>query len=216
MGGRTIAQEAVMVQTLAITEHVTSLAEAERLFGLSASSDPNFFAEWMTGLPSLTVAQQQRLDQIKQRYLYHRHYGHLLENAVNFLVVSPILELAGFYDPPFRLRSEVSVKFELADEDETVYQGRIDALVVQENLWVILVEAKRTSFNMTLALPQALSYLVTGDAQRPRYAWVSNGEYSMFVKLDRGQYAFSDDFSLNRRQNELYPVLQVLDRLKQV
>jgi hypothetical protein len=36
----------------------------------------------------------------------------------------------------------------------------------------------------------------------------------MFVKLDRGEYAFSDDFSLNRRQNELYGVLQILDRLK--
>jgi predicted type IV restriction endonuclease len=112
------------------------------------------------------------------------------------------------------LRSEVSVKFELEDGDETVYKGRIDVLIVQENLWVILVEAKRTSFNMTLALPQALTYLAMARPSMPRYAWVSNGEYSMFVKLDRGEYAFSDDFSLNRRQNELYDVLQILDRLK--
>ena len=129
-------------------------------------------------------------------------------------VISPILELAGFYDPPFHLRSEVSVKFELEDEDKTVYKGRIDALIVQANLWVIWVEAKRTSFNMTLALPQALTYLAMSNSATPRYAWVSNGEYSMFVKLDRGQYAFSDDFSLNRRQNELYGVLRILDRLK--
>jgi predicted type IV restriction endonuclease len=203
-----------MVQTLAVTDHITSLAEAEQLLGISPSHDPAFFPEWTVGLPSLTDAQQQRLDQIKQRYLYHRQYGHLLENAVNFLVISPILELAGFYDPPFHLRSEVSVKFELEDENETVYKGRIDALIVQENLWVILVEAKRTSFNMTLALPQALTYLAMARPPMPRYAWVSNGEYSMFVKLDRGEYAFSDDFSLNRRQNELYDVLQILDRLK--
>jgi hypothetical protein len=205
-----------MVQTLAVTDHITSLAEAEQLLGIVASRDPNFFPEWTIGLPSLTPAEQQRLDQIKQRYLYHRQYGHLLENAVNFLVISPILELAGFYDPPFHLKSEVAVKFELEDEDETVYKGRIDALIVQENLWVILVEAKRTSFNMTLALPQALTYLATGNASMPRYAWVSNGEYSMFVKLDRSEYAFSDDFSLNRRQNELYDVLQILDRLKRL
>jgi hypothetical protein len=146
-----------MVQTFAVTDHITSLAEAEQLLGISPSQDPAFFSEWTIGLSGLTEAQQQRLDQIKQRYLYHCQYGHLLENAVNFLVISPILELAGFYDPPFHLRSEVSVKFELEDENETVYKGRIDALIVQENLWVILVEAKRTSFNMTLALPQALT-----------------------------------------------------------
>ncbi len=85
-----------MVQTLAVTEHITSLAEAEELLGISLSRDPDFFFEWMTDRPSLTDIQQQRLDQIKQRYLYHRQYGHLLENAVNFLVISPILELAGF------------------------------------------------------------------------------------------------------------------------
>ncbi len=195
------------------SDHITSLAEAEQVLGVSASLDPAFFPEWTIDLPSLTDAQKQRLDQIKQRYLYHRQYGHLLENAVNFLVISPILELAGFYDPPFHLRSEVSVKFELEDEDETVYKGRIDALIVQANLWVILVEAKRTSFNMTLALPQALTYLATARSAIPQYAWVSNGEYSMFVKLDRGEYAFSEDFSLNRRQNELYDVLRILDRL---
>ncbi len=203
-----------MVQTLAITDHITSLAEAEERLGISLNRDPEFFTEWVIDRSSLTEAQQQRLDQIKQRYLYHRQYGHLLENAVNFLVISPILELAGFYDPPFHLRSEVSVKFELEDEDDTVYKGRIDALIVQADLWVILVEAKRTSFNMTLALPQALTYLATARPSMPRFAWVSNGEYSMFVKLDRGEYAFSDDFSLNRRQNDLYSVLQILDRLK--
>jgi hypothetical protein len=208
-----------MVQTLAVTDYITSLAEAEALFGITMSRDPDFFSEWAAEHPPLPIAQQQRLDQIKQRYLYHRQYGHLLENAVNFLVISPILELAGFYDPPFHLRSkgrsEVSVKFELEDENQTVYKGRIDALIVQDDLWVILVEAKRTSFNMTLALPQALTYLATNRSARPKYAWVSNGEYSMFVKLDRSEYAFSDDFSLNRRQNELYDVLQILDRLKQ-
>jgi hypothetical protein len=93
-----------MVQTLAVTDYITSLAKAEALLGISASHDPDFFDEWTTELPPLDAAAKQRLDQIKQRCLYHRQYGH---------VVSPILELAGFYDPPFHLRSEVSVKFEL-------------------------------------------------------------------------------------------------------
>jgi hypothetical protein len=71
-----------------------------------------------------------------------------------------------------RLRSEVGVRLDLDDEDGTVYQGRIDALIVQgdsqANLWVVLVKAKRTSFN----------------------------------------------FSLNRRRNELWDILRILNRLK--
>ncbi|MEO0490112.1 MAG: type I restriction endonuclease, partial [Cyanobacteria bacterium J06659_2] len=196
-----------MVQPLAVTEYITSLAEAERIYGMTASSDPNFFSEWTAPLNPLTHAEQARFDLLKRRYLYHRQHGHLLENAVNFLVISPLLELAGFYDPPFLLRSEVSVQFEWADNNEQVYQGRIDALIVQRNLWIVLVEAKRTSFNMTTALPQALAYMASGTQEGSKFGLVSNGEYSIFVKLDQGQYAFSDDFSLTRRRNELWDVL---------
>lgn len=203
-----------MSSTLAIPDALTSLAEVNTKFGLSQSLDAEFFTEWLTDIPEITAAEQQRLDQLKYRYLYHRQYGHLLENAVNFLVISPVLELAGFYDPPFRLRSEVAVRLEIEDEDGTVYQGRIDALIVSENLWVIMVEAKRTSFNMTLALPQALAYMTASPSSRPVFGLVSNGEYSMFIKLADQQYGFSDDFSLNRRRNELHDVLRILNHFK--
>jgi hypothetical protein len=204
-----------MTQSLAITDYIDSLAEAETRFGLSYRSDPDFFLEWRTDFPLLTTAEQQRLDLIKQRYFYHRQFGHLLEGGVNFIVIAPLLEMAGFYDAPFRLRSEASVRIEIADTEDRVYQGRIDSLVVQENLWIILVEAKRTSFSIDVALPQALAYMAANPAShRPTFGLVSNGAYSMFLKLDFQQYGFSDDFSLNRQQNELYNILQVLNYLK--
>ncbi|MGB7087471.1 MAG: type I restriction endonuclease subunit R [Phormidesmis sp.] len=204
-----------MAQLLAVTDYITSLAEAERVYEVTASPDfVLFFPEWMAQLESLTEAERKRLDLIKQRYLYHRQYGHLLENAVNFLVISPLLEMAGFYDPPFLLKSEASVRFEVEDENRKVYQGRIDALVVSDDLWIVLVESKRTSFNLTTALPQALAYMASSSQEGPKFGLVSNGEYSIFVKLDSAQYAFSDDFSLNRRRNELWDVLRILNRLK--
>jgi hypothetical protein len=203
-----------MAQSLAINDYIDSLAEAETRFGLSYRSDPDFFTEWRAELPPLTSTEQQRLDLIKQRYLYHRQYGHLLEGGVNFIVIAPLLELAGFYDSPFRLRSEASIRIEIADEDNTVYQGRIDSLIVQEHLWIVLVEAKRTSFSIDVALPQALAYMAADPApNRPTFGLVSNGAYSMFVKLDRQKYGFSDDFSLNRQRNELHGVLQILNHL---
>lgn len=203
-----------MAQAFAIAEYIDSLAEAEARFGLSRNDDPQFFPEWQTNLPALSVAEQARLDLIKQRYLYHRQYGHLLEGAVNFIAIAPLLELAGFYDPPFHLRSEASVRIELPDATDTVYQGRIDGLILQEQLWIVLVESKRTSFSVEVALPQAIAYMAA-NPQSPQstFGLVSNGAYSMFVKLKGNQYGLSDDFSLNRQQNELYKVLQILNRL---
>jgi hypothetical protein len=208
------ADKSGMVQLLAVTDYISSLAEAERVYGIAASPDTDFFGEWSEALEGLAPPELERLDLIKNRYLYHRQHGHLLENAVNFLVISPLLEMAGLYDPPYLLRSEVPVQFAFEDENQTVYQGRIDALVVQQTLWVVLVEAKRTSFNMTTALPQALAYMASGSQEELKFALVSNGEHSIFVKLFGGYYGFSDEFSLNRRRNELVNVLQILNRLK--
>jgi hypothetical protein len=204
-----------VVQTLAVTDHIDSLAEAETQFGLVRSDNPLFFPEWSSNLPELSTAEQQRLDLTKQRYLYDRQYGHLLEGAVNFIVISPLLEMAGFYDPPFHLRSEASIRLELKDNNDKVYQGRIDSLIVQEHFWIILVESKRTSFSVDVALPQAIAYMAANpDPEQPTFGLVSNGAYSIFVKLHQSQYSFSDDFSLNRHRNELHGVLKVLNRLK--
>lgn len=203
-----------MTQSLAITDYIDSLAEVEARFGLSFCPDPNFFTEWTSDLLSLTPAERQRLDLIKQRYWYHRQLGHLLEGTVNFIVIALLLELAGFYDPPFRLRSEASIRIEIADDD-SIYQGRIDSLMVQDHLWIVLVEAKRTSFSVDVALPQALAYMCANPtSEKPTFALASNGAYSMFIKVHNQQYGFSEDFSLNRRRNELQDVLQILNRLK--
>jgi hypothetical protein len=204
-----------VVQTLAVTDHIDSLTEAETQFGLSYTDNPLFFPEWSSDLPDLSIAEQQRLDLTKQRYLYHRQHGHLLEGAVNFIVIAPLLEMAGFYDPPFHLRSEASIRLEIQDDEDKIYKGRIDSLIVQERFWIVLVESKRTSFSVDVALPQAIAYMAANpDPEHPTFGLVSNGAYSIFVKLHQSLYSFSDDFSLNRRRNELYDVLKVLNRLK--
>jgi hypothetical protein len=205
-----------MAEVLAITDYIDSLTELESRLGLTCNDDPDFFTEWLTTLPELSATEKQRLDLIRQRYLYHRQYGHLLEGAVNFIVISPLLELAGFYDPPFHLRSKASVRLEIEDEDEKVYRGRIDGLIVQDHLWIVLVESKRTSFSVEVALLQALAYMSANPSDHPTFGLVSNGAYSIFVKLADNQYSFSDDFSLNNHRNELNGVLQVLHRLKTV
>ncbi|UBF24749.1 TerD family protein [Kovacikia minuta CCNUW1] len=207
-----------MTQSLAISEWIESLAEAESQFNLRPADNDQFFSEWYGNLPELTETEQARLDLIKQRYLYHQRYGPLAEGTINFIVMSPLLELAGFYDPPFRFRSEASVKVEVENQNK-IYRGRIDGLVLQNTFWIILIESKETSFNISVAVPQALAYMMGNPyPDRPGFGLVSNGSHFMFLKLvnqGEARYALSDDFSLYRRQNELYPVLSVLKRIQE-
>jgi hypothetical protein len=46
------------------------------------------------------------LDELRRRYLYQRSVGQLLEGTVTLLLASPLLAIAGFYDPPFQVRAE--------------------------------------------------------------------------------------------------------------
>jgi hypothetical protein len=62
--------------------------------------------------------------------VYHRAEGDLLEGSVTLLAASPLLELAGLYDPPFRLRAEAAIEVTV-DDGEEVLRGRIDVLILQ-------------------------------------------------------------------------------------
>ena len=200
--------------TTAVTDSIKSFADVETRFGLARSHDQNFFREWQSDFDELTEVEKLTLDRIKQSYLRHIAENFLSEGVVNLLVVSPLLFLAGFLDAPFSLRSEESI--EISDQDNQItYKGRIDALVFKADIWIVLVEAKRSSFSFLVAVPQALTYMMASpNGNLPTYAMVTNGDHFMFVKRQGSQYELSDDFSLFKRShNELYPILQILKSL---
>lgn len=205
-----------MVAIIPIAENITTLAQVEDKFNLTQADSDEFFSEWFEGSPEVTDQEKETLDRVKTRYHYHRKGGPLAEGAVNLMVLSPLLELAGFYDYPFTISAEPTVQISVEDKEE-IYRGRIDVLVLQEQFWVLVVESKRTNFAFSLAIPQALTYMMASpNSDRPTFGMVTNGETFMFIKLvkqGKPQYALSDDFSLYRRRNELYDVLRVLRRI---
>ncbi len=207
-----------MVQ-IAITKVITTLNEAEAKFNLRRTEDDRFFTEWFKGLPELTDSEKTSLDRVKDRYRYHRDDGPLAEGVVNIIVVSPLLELAGFYDPPFRIRAERPVEIAI-DVGEEVLQGRLDFLVVQDQFWSVVIESKRAGFDMELAIPQTLAYMVASpNSDRPVFGMVTNGGEFFFIKLTQQgipQYDISDVYSLLPRQNKLFEVLGTLKRIGQV
>lgn len=187
-------------------------------FGLTRTDEAAFFPEWETDLPELSVAEQRRLDEVRSHYLYLLEYP-VLESIVKMVVLSPILELAGFYHPPFRVSGEVGVRVTAYDNGEVI-QGSIDVLVVQQQLWVTVIEAKNSELSLTKALPQTLAYLLGGAAQqRPVFGAILNGTEFIFIKLMGGaepRYGLSDTFSLLNRDNNLPGVVRILKRLGQL
>ena len=201
------------MSTTAITEAITTLAEAEKRFNLQRTENEQFFAEWHTNLPNLTETEKTTLNELRRRYLYQRTENHLLEGTVMLLLVSPLLAIAGFYDPPFKVRAEESVQI-ILDDGEEVLQGRIDVLVLQNHLWVVVLECKKTALSVWSALPQTLAYLMGNpQPQQPSFAMITNGDDILFVKMtqmDNRQYDVSRVFAPFSSSRELCSVLQVL------
>ncbi len=204
-----------MVQTLAVTIAMTSLSQAHQLLRLNPTQDSGFFTGWFENLPDLTEQEKSLLDRYRDRYFYYAEDGAISEGTVNLILVAPLLELLKLYDPPYKIRSEQPVRIELLDAD-VVLQGVIDAVVIQQQLWVVMIEAKPYGFNVSLAVPQALAYMCGSPISGVHFALVTNGEDYLFVKVDdeTQQYGLSRKFTLsNPRQNELWDVVRVMKRL---
>ncbi len=205
-----------MTQTLPIERTVKTFRQLQTQFNLQRSTDDQFFPEWLNLDNSLTDSEQQTLDKIQQKYFYQLSDGQLGEETIKLIVLSPLLDLAGFFEPPFRFTTEPTVQI-TAERDEIIYRGRIDALVLLERLWVVVIESKETSFSLEMALPQTLAYMLAHpNPQRPVFGMVTNGGNFIFVKLqyqEFPQYELSSVFSLLPRRNQLYEVLQILKRL---
>ena len=165
----------------------------------------------------MSEAEKATLDHYKERFLAHRYRGNLSEGAVDRLLVSPLLDLAGLYAPDFSIDTEKSVEV-VAEDDHTIYRGRIDALVLKHQLWVLVVEEKASRVDMETAIPQCLAYMAgSPNLEKPVYGLVTNGHQFAFLKLQRRsqtEYRISDTFSLRSRQNTLYNVLQILQKIR--
>ena len=203
-----------MVQTIQAKD--ITLRGLENEFSLLPSKNKNFFTEWADNLPQITSEEQHFLDGVKEEYLHLIERRPMLEDLVKMVVISPLLKLAGFYRPPYEIETEKSVTISDEDEDGAIVQGKID-IVLQSELWVVVIESKRPLFSLDIAIPQILAYMLANPhSDKPTFGFISNGSHFRFIKLtkqDTPQYALSDEFTLYRRGNELYSVLSILKRL---
>ena len=179
-------------------------------FGIQLVQNSTFDLE---GLDPLIDEDRRLLDRVKANFLELMEQPPCLENTVKLVIVSPLLDLVGFYQKPFRIETETSVAIEMEDEG-IIIRGRIDVLVLKKRLWLLVIESERSDFAVSKAIPQALAYMLSNlETDKPTFGMITNGNEFLFLKVFRQEYSNSRLFSLINPGNELYPVLQMLKRL---
>jgi hypothetical protein len=210
-----------MLQTLQASR--LSLYDVKTKFHLQNETD-TFFTELLQSAPQLSELERQQLDRTRQQYLYLADRP-LLEVTVKMVALSPLLSLAGFYDPPFYTTLEESVEVVSEDGSETV-RGQIDVLVLRNNIsksaiWAVVIEAKSIQYDVMVDLPQALTYMLASPNQTQHpFGMITNGREFRFIKLNKDasntSYTLSRVFTLSESENHLYEVLQILKSLGQM
>lgn len=200
-----------MVQEIAAKD--VTLRELKQNFGLQISQDPTFFTEWLDSFTPLREEEHHLLDRVKANFLELMEDPQMLENTVKMVVLAPLLDLAGFYHKPFRIETETAIALEMKDEG-AIIRGRIDVLVIKNQLWLLVIESKRSDFAVTRAIPQALAYMLSNsETVQSIFGMITNGNEFLFLKTSQNEYANSRLFSLVNPNNELYEVLQILKQL---
>jgi hypothetical protein len=189
-----------------------TLYDLEKSFDLTLCDRNDFFPEWKIDHLVISENEKDQLDRIKTNYI-HLSKRPMLEEMVKMVVLSPLLDIAGFYQPPFYSVAEKSVKVSVKDENLTI-RGKIDVLVLQDRFWILVIESKQVGVSLQKGIPQAIAYMLANpNREKNVYGMVTNGSNFIFLKLvwqDIPVYGISDEYTLMRHENDLYEILQIL------
>ncbi len=203
-----------MVQTIQAKE--INLRYLIDKFGLQLMEDDQFFSEWQNNLPEISDLDKQLLDKVKAGYINLLNYPPLLEDVVRMAVLDPVLFIGDFYLYPFYVKSEESIDIALED-DNIIIKGKIDTLILKDQLWLMVIESKKASFSIEEGLAQILVYMLANpNPEKPSYGMITTGGSFIFIKLVNGEiphYTTSNIFELRNRGNDLYQVHRILKNL---
>ncbi len=133
-------------------------------------------------------------------------------------VLDPILFIGDFYLTPFYVKSEQSIEIE-SEDDGVIIKGKIDTLVLKDQLWVMVIESKKAAYSVEVGLAQILVYMLGNpNKNKPSYGLITTGGEFTFIKLVKAEnpmYGISNLFA-TRNSGDLYRVLQILKRLSQI
>lgn len=169
-----------------------TLEQVYQLLNLQELDSLSFDA--LLSLDELTDFERQEILQIRADFRHYLNAGKVLEGQVQFLVLAPLLRLAGFYHAPIHISLEQNIApIEIVDED-TLITGRMDILAARKEkhtpLWILLIETKNSEAAALVGLPQLLTYAYKSLEFQPSiWGLTTNGESFRFVYLQAGEPA---------------------------
>jgi hypothetical protein len=202
-----------------------SLQDVQRLFGFQEQYADSFTP--FLPLEPLTELEQQELLQIQNDFRRYLTAGKVSEGQVKFLVVAPLMRLAGFYRYPIEILLEEDIaEIEIEDED-TKIKGRFDILAVTKAkrtkantyFWILLIESKNSQVDILTGLPQLLTYAYKSlEHQESVWGLTTNGRSYLFVNIKHGNptnYYLMPELNLmeKERSNQLLQVLKAICQL---
>lgn len=187
--------------------------------GLELVQDREFFWEWQSEIPEISDVEKLFLNNVREAYITWVQNPPVLDKPVRMIILSPILFLGNFFLPPFHLKLENSIEFQIEDEDIPV-RGQLDILRLTQHFWIMAIESERFSFSSLAGEVELLTHIQSKlQIGEIGYGLVVTGGQSIFFKLVKdtvSKYTFSDSFATWNQDNELYDVFRILKRISQL
>ncbi|NJL21043.1 MAG: restriction endonuclease subunit R [Leptolyngbyaceae cyanobacterium SM1_3_5] len=196
-----------------------TLDDVHRLFGIQQQVCDSFTD--LLSLEPLTDFEQQELEQIQQDFGRYLSAGKVSEGQIKFLVVAPLMRLAGFYRSPLQITLEEDIESIVIQDEETTITGRLNILTVAKNqsiarFWILVIESKNSSIDVFAGLPQLLTYTYRQlEQQSSVWGLVTNGRNYLFVYSQQNSppiYTLLPELSLTNleRRSQLLQVLKAI------
>jgi Type I restriction enzyme R protein N terminus (HSDR_N) len=198
-----------------------SLTDVEHRFNMAERLGESFGDSLV--LEPLTAFEHQEISQIQDDFLPYLKARKVSEGQVKFLVLAPLLRLAGFYQAPLSIQLEENIAEIVIEDEDAVIKGRMDILIVNKDqnpcFWALVIESKNSTVDVYEGLPQLLTY-ISKQLEQQSAVWglVTNGRTYLFSHIYQGQpptYSLLPELNLNYpdRLIELLQVLKAIAKL---
>jgi hypothetical protein len=200
-----------------------SLESVHQLLNFQEQLNNSFIS--LLSLESLSDSEQKELSEIRDLYRSYYAAGKITEGQVKFIILAPLLKLAGFYHSSIKISLEEKIADISIEDEDTLIKGRMDILACNKSqgkititpFWILVIEAKNSAIDAMEGLPQLLTYSYKAlDNQSAIWGLSSNGMRYQFVYIQQGNppvYQLLPDLNLNR-PNSSVELLQVLKSIR--
>lgn len=177
-------------------------------------------------LNNITEYEQQELQEIRNIFREYYSEGKISEGQIKFLILAPLMKLAGFYQHSIKITLEENIADISVEDEDTIIKGWMDILAVNKTqgkivttpFWILVIESKNSSFNASEGLPQLLTYAYTSlEQQTSVWGLTTNGMDYQFVYLQQGNppiYQLLPKLDITRPESSS-ELLQVLKAIRQ-